>query len=624
MTYTYTQQKKRGSKKSGEETFSSGEMEPSLPNSALLEAPGHQVDMPVVMREKMEGAFGMDLSGVKLYENKAVGKAGAEAVTQGSKIAFAPGKLDFSSTHGQALLGHEISHAASQARGEVKGSGLVNDSALEARADREGLMAARGESVTSRYGGASAALSNASAASAAGPMQAKSGKKKKPGPGTKQNKEMDLWQQEMESMNSMYSTKEADADLELDQGDLTGETEMDRLYRIQAAMMRGNMENNPQNPLLRKGDYEWYKNMQQNADAGTFSVIQSRLVKSARDMVNFRDSMDGTELEFENLGKDEKRKLLKSKKNFYASYSNEGMEYDIYSKLLNSMSNSRGGQQKLARDAKDKLNNPEPDEKDKILEEAKRIQNARNANNADGSENPDGSYVSMYLKAGDVGKKFVDTLNEARFGRFDNIALNGGQETDTKEMTEEEQQLQQDLDRLYAINAGRSIAGNNYKSVISKKDLKWFHNTLNDKKRMKDLIRGINQRIADIKIDVGRKWEEAGGKNLTPQQSYELTNKASTDIQLYQSLDQFMDEKGEMDPDEMRNWWNDFEANQSINDRVGVEKGTMAINHSNSYASTLRNVDDEEQMELFQSETDQLKNTYEKYRKKQEEEGETE
>jgi hypothetical protein len=53
----------------------------------------------------------------------------------------------------------------------------VNDSALEARADREGLMAARGESITSGYGGASAPLSNASAASAAGPMQAKSGKR---------------------------------------------------------------------------------------------------------------------------------------------------------------------------------------------------------------------------------------------------------------------------------------------------------------------------------------------------------------------------------------------------------------------------------------------------------------
>ena len=85
-------------------------MESSLPNSAMVETPGHQVDMPVVMREKMEESFGMDLSGVKLYENRAVGDAGAEAVAQGNKIAFAPGKLDFSSTKRQALLGHEISH----------------------------------------------------------------------------------------------------------------------------------------------------------------------------------------------------------------------------------------------------------------------------------------------------------------------------------------------------------------------------------------------------------------------------------------------------------------------------------------------------------------------------------
>jgi hypothetical protein len=135
--------------------------------------------MPTVMREKMEDSFGMDLSGVKLYENRAVAEAGVEAVAQGSKIAFAPGKLDFSSTRGQELLGHELSHVASQAKGEVKGSGLVNDSALEARADREGLKAARGESITSGHGGASAALSSSSAASAAGPMQAKSGRKKK-------------------------------------------------------------------------------------------------------------------------------------------------------------------------------------------------------------------------------------------------------------------------------------------------------------------------------------------------------------------------------------------------------------------------------------------------------------
>ena len=46
--------------------------------------------------------------------------AEAEAVAQGSNIAFAPGKLDFTSAHGQALLGHEISHVASQVRGESR------------------------------------------------------------------------------------------------------------------------------------------------------------------------------------------------------------------------------------------------------------------------------------------------------------------------------------------------------------------------------------------------------------------------------------------------------------------------------------------------------------------------
>ena len=178
MSLTYSTLKKRESKRGGAEPVGSSGKEFPLPNSAKLMELGHQVDMPEVMREKMEGAFGLDFSAVKLYENRAVGDAGAEAVTRGSRIAFAPGKLDFSSTRGQALLGHELSHVASQARGEVRRSGFVNDSALEARADQEGLKAARGESVAAGYGGAAAPLSNASAASAAGPMQAKSGKQR--------------------------------------------------------------------------------------------------------------------------------------------------------------------------------------------------------------------------------------------------------------------------------------------------------------------------------------------------------------------------------------------------------------------------------------------------------------
>ncbi len=202
MSFTNAPRKKRESKRDGAEPFVSSGKECSIPNSAQLTELGHQVDMPVVMREKMEGAFGMDFSAVKLYENRAVSDAGAEAVTRGSRIAFAPGKLDFSSTRGQALLGHEMSHVASQARGEVRGSGFVNDSALEARADQEGLKAARGESIAAGYGGAAAPLSNASAASAAGPMQAKSGKRDVDAENVKRMKKSGL------NYNSKYATSD--------------------------------------------------------------------------------------------------------------------------------------------------------------------------------------------------------------------------------------------------------------------------------------------------------------------------------------------------------------------------------------------------------------------------------
>ena len=96
----------------------------------------------------MENAFG-DLSTIKLYKSQAVADAGAQAVAQRNNIAFAPGETDFSTRRGQKLLGHELSHIKSQARGEVTGSGFLNDRTMEARADREGAMAAAGEQVYS-------------------------------------------------------------------------------------------------------------------------------------------------------------------------------------------------------------------------------------------------------------------------------------------------------------------------------------------------------------------------------------------------------------------------------------------------------------------------------------------
>ena len=171
MSYTYAEKKRPASAPQKSSSVPAAPALDALKAGAVqptAEQLGRPVDLPGAIRAKMEASFGADLSAVKLYESQAVADAGANAVAQGSRIAFAPGKLDFASASGQALLGHELSHVVSQVRGEVTGSGFLRDAALEAQADREGAMAAAGEQVYA--GPVTAPLS--SAAPAAGPMQA--------------------------------------------------------------------------------------------------------------------------------------------------------------------------------------------------------------------------------------------------------------------------------------------------------------------------------------------------------------------------------------------------------------------------------------------------------------------
>ena len=126
---------------------------------------GRRINLSDAMQAKMQRAFGLDISGVKFYESQKVKDAGANALAQGNQVSFAPGKADFSTRKGQALLGHELSHIASQARGQVKGDGLLLDDSLEARADREGEMAASGKQVVSEN------AAPVAAPAAAGPVQ---------------------------------------------------------------------------------------------------------------------------------------------------------------------------------------------------------------------------------------------------------------------------------------------------------------------------------------------------------------------------------------------------------------------------------------------------------------------
>jgi len=149
---------------------------PSLSNSDLLSSLGSSKAMPAGIREKMEGSFGMSLSDVKLFESPVVAENGAQAAASGKNIAFAPGKLDFTSASGQTLLGHELSHVASQARGEVTGHGYLKNSSLEHRADIEGAAAAAGRTL---YSAGGLRPMSTDTGLSAGPMQAKASKEER-------------------------------------------------------------------------------------------------------------------------------------------------------------------------------------------------------------------------------------------------------------------------------------------------------------------------------------------------------------------------------------------------------------------------------------------------------------
>ena len=159
-------------------------LESSAGNNTMLGMLGAEKKLPDGVREKMESSFSADFSNVKVYESSAVGDMGAEAFAKGNVIGFDKGKFNPDSESGQSLLGHELSHVMQQSRGEVsspmaKGLPVTENSALETRADREGEMAAKGQSV-------GLAPFSAGISSSAQPVQLKAGESKKQ---RKKNKE---------------------------------------------------------------------------------------------------------------------------------------------------------------------------------------------------------------------------------------------------------------------------------------------------------------------------------------------------------------------------------------------------------------------------------------------------
>ncbi len=112
-------------------------------------ARGEGKAVPEDVRAKMEGALGMDFSGVRVHEGPQATAMGALAYTQGTDIHFAPGQYQPHSHRGQELLGHELTHVVQQAQGRVptprqsKGMGINRSPILEREADELGRKAAQ-------------------------------------------------------------------------------------------------------------------------------------------------------------------------------------------------------------------------------------------------------------------------------------------------------------------------------------------------------------------------------------------------------------------------------------------------------------------------------------------------
>jgi len=102
--------------------------------------------LPQTVLAKMEAALGADFSAVRVHVGPQAARIGALAFTTGNDLYFAPGQYQPDNVRGQQLIGHELVHVIQQRQGRVRapGSGtfVVNDRALEAEADRLGIMAA--------------------------------------------------------------------------------------------------------------------------------------------------------------------------------------------------------------------------------------------------------------------------------------------------------------------------------------------------------------------------------------------------------------------------------------------------------------------------------------------------
>ena len=109
---------------------------------------GGGLPLPSVVRRRMEGLLGADLSSVRVHQGSQADVIGARAFTVGEDVYFGRQEYRPSTKDGQALLAKQLAYVVQQRAGLVstpKGRGvvLVRDRELDARAEQIAVLASR-------------------------------------------------------------------------------------------------------------------------------------------------------------------------------------------------------------------------------------------------------------------------------------------------------------------------------------------------------------------------------------------------------------------------------------------------------------------------------------------------
>jgi hypothetical protein len=155
-----------------------------VPTDEGRDSSGHP--LPEFIRLKMENAFGVDISSVRIHTARQAEDMDALAYASGDHLHFAPGRYSLTNPDGQELIGHELAHVVQQRGGRMhprveNGVALVNDPDLESEADRLGERAVRSQAQGIWLPGPQPADNHLhSAASTRGPGQASPGTVEQP------------------------------------------------------------------------------------------------------------------------------------------------------------------------------------------------------------------------------------------------------------------------------------------------------------------------------------------------------------------------------------------------------------------------------------------------------------